>query len=296
MGYWIKSYTDILDDPKYFKLSTNAQLAMHECFLIAKKLEKDELTGILPSLEDIAFYTRKSLEFWEGAIKELIDVGIIIEKDNGYLIKNYIKRQTAIPDNERMKQYRKRINDERMNNNIPQISYDNDNVTTRNAISHDSITNSLRTSYEPVTTRNGEEEKRREETEKETEKETEVEVEVEKEKKKEKNDDDNPLKKILLTTFIDKTGIKTQNDDDLNALDRLVAEKVSKNDLIGGILFMQKMDYPILGLRSVLNPCLVEKNKRVHRIHASDNDCDYKKYATGKYAKYLKKPKINDDT
>jgi len=103
MGYWLKSYTDILDDPKYFRLSTNAQLAMHECFLIAKKLEGVEMTGLLPGLEEIAFHSRKPIEFWTDTMKELIDIGIVIENQPGYLIKNYVKRQKPISSTIRAK-------------------------------------------------------------------------------------------------------------------------------------------------------------------------------------------------
>ncbi len=108
MGYWLKSYTDILDDPKYHKLSERAQLAMHEVFLVAKMIETDELTGLLPCIEDIAFYSRKSVEFWNEAIPELIKSGIVRPLDEGYLITNYVKRQEAIPPTIRAKQSKKK--------------------------------------------------------------------------------------------------------------------------------------------------------------------------------------------
>jgi len=128
MGYWLKSYTDILDDPKYHRMPERAQLAMHEIFLVAKMIETDELTGLVPCVEDIAFYSRKSIEYWNEVIPELLKSKIINKNGDGYLIVNYVKRQQAIPDDERMRQYRKRKNDKNMSEDQdrteePQDSY-----------------------------------------------------------------------------------------------------------------------------------------------------------------------------
>jgi len=139
MGYWLKSYTDILDDPKYHRMPERAQLAMHEIFLVAKMVETDELTGLLPCIEDIAFYSRKPIEYWNDAIPELLKSEIIEKNRDGFLIVNYIKRQQAIPVDERMKQYRKRKNDQAMEPN-------------------DRETDEQQESYEDVTLCNGERE------------------------------------------------------------------------------------------------------------------------------------------
>jgi hypothetical protein len=103
MGYWLKSYTDILDDPKYHRMPERAQLAMHEIFLVAKMIETDELTGLVPCVEDIAFYSRKSIEYWNEVIPELLKSKIINKNGDGYLIVNYVKRQQAIPPTIRAK-------------------------------------------------------------------------------------------------------------------------------------------------------------------------------------------------
>lgn len=255
MGYWLKSYTDILDDPKYFRLSANAQLAMHECFLIAKKLEGDEMTGLLPSLEEIAFHSRKSVDFWTEAMKELITCGIVIEHQPGYLIKNYIKRQKPIPPEERMRQFRKKKNSELMDCN--------DIVTECN---------------ENETIRNGE--KRREETETETEKRRDRE-DVEKEVK----NDDNPSRKELLATFSKETGMPingSMKNEDTDALTRMLDVGVDIADLRGGIQFMKDKGFPIVGLKSVVGPTLVEHQKRHTRNKSSPS------YTGGKYGKFIK--------
>ncbi len=120
MGYWIKVYTDILDDPKYYKLSEKAKLGMYELMLVAKKLENGKLTGELPSIEDIAFYTRKPVEEWEAILPELQAIGFVENTDEHLVIKNYVKRQSFIPSTERSRQYRKKRNDSYMFANAPQ--------------------------------------------------------------------------------------------------------------------------------------------------------------------------------
>lgn len=143
MGYWLKSYTDILEDMKYHQMSERAQLAMHEIFLVCKMVENGEITGQLPNVEIIAWVSRKPVEYWACAIPELIKSGIIAENENGYLIVNYVKRQEAIPDKTRQKQYRKRVNNGLMEGE------------------NDTETEALRDRHEYVTNRNGETDRNR---------------------------------------------------------------------------------------------------------------------------------------
>ena len=131
MGYWLKLYTDILDDPKYFKLSKEARLGMYELLLVAKKIENGELTGQLPCIEDIAFFTRRPVEEWQKVMPELVSVGIVSDDDIP-LIKNYIKRQDAIDPETRMKQYRKKRNDSVMSKETEVQRECNENATKRN--------------------------------------------------------------------------------------------------------------------------------------------------------------------
>jgi len=116
MGYWLKLYTDILDDPKYFKLSKEARLGMYELLLVAKKIEDGKLTGDLPSIEDIAFYTRRPVEEWQKIMPELVAVGVITDGATPSIV-NYVKRQDAISNEERCKQYKKKRNETRMKRN-----------------------------------------------------------------------------------------------------------------------------------------------------------------------------------
>jgi len=110
MGYFLKLYTDILDDPKYFRLSEEAKTGMYEIFLVAKKIETGtESTGELPSLEDIAFHTRRDVEWWKNVMVELVSAEIVDADQQ--MIRKFKERQAKISDAERMKQYRKRKND-----------------------------------------------------------------------------------------------------------------------------------------------------------------------------------------
>lgn len=126
MGYWLKLYTDVLDDPKYFKLSDEARLGMYELLLVAKKLENGELTGNIPNIEDVAFHTRRELSWWKSVMPELEQIGFVEKKK----IRNYKKRQEAIPVIERVKQSRRKRNDNAME--TVELRNCNESVTNRN--------------------------------------------------------------------------------------------------------------------------------------------------------------------
>ena len=131
MGYWLKLYTDVLDDPKYFRLSEEAKLGMYELMLVAKKIENGELTGKLPTIDDIAFHTRKSCEQWKKIIPELEEIGFVIIEQDLPKLKNYVKRQNAIPDNVRSRQYRKKHNSDVMESETVALRDYHDSVTNR---------------------------------------------------------------------------------------------------------------------------------------------------------------------
>ena len=97
-GYWLKLYTEILDDPKYYRLSDNAKLGMYELMLVAKKTGQD---GHLPSVDDIEFYTRRSAEWWNAVIDELKRIEFIVANDTGDKIRKFEDRQRALTNNEK---------------------------------------------------------------------------------------------------------------------------------------------------------------------------------------------------
>ena len=107
MGYWMKLYTDILDDEKVMcDLSDTGQLGMFFIFLVAKKLDNP----VVGTIQSICFQTRKPTEFWNKALPELVSTGILLEKNGTYTVKNFEKRQIPIDPTERSRQSRKNKN------------------------------------------------------------------------------------------------------------------------------------------------------------------------------------------
>ena len=115
-GYWLKLYTEILEDPKYYRLSDNAKLGMYELMLVAKRIGND---GDLPPINDIEFYTRRPASWWIPVIEELESINFITENGSGDKIRKFEDRQRAIPDNERQKNYRKALHDNEFSGNEP---------------------------------------------------------------------------------------------------------------------------------------------------------------------------------
>jgi hypothetical protein len=100
-------YTEILDDPKYFRLSDNAKLGMVELMIVAKKVDMD---GLLPSNDDVSFYTRRNNEWWQPVYVELVDIKFLDHNDNGFFIRKFSERQAAISDADRAKRSREKRN------------------------------------------------------------------------------------------------------------------------------------------------------------------------------------------
>lgn len=117
-GYWLKLYTEILDDPKYNRLSDTAKLGMIELLVVAKRVEMD---GVLPSMQDICFYTRRQEEWWKPVIAELVEINFIVVVEGKNVIRKFSERQDAVKDTERQRMYREKKNAAEY--------YHNDNVT-----------------------------------------------------------------------------------------------------------------------------------------------------------------------
>lgn len=106
-GYWLKLFTEILGDFKYSRLSDQAKLGMYEIFLVAKETGDED--GALPELEEIAFKTRRTEDWWNGVLQELIQSEIVmVELSGRYIVRNFAKRQAPVPGIERQYQLRKK--------------------------------------------------------------------------------------------------------------------------------------------------------------------------------------------
>jgi hypothetical protein len=115
-GYWLKLYTEILDDPKYYRLSDNAKLGMYELMLVAKKVGQD---GHLPGVDDIEFYTRRSASWWEPVIDELKAINFITGNEAGHVIRKFEDRQKAVTDTEKQRYYREALHKKEFTGDVP---------------------------------------------------------------------------------------------------------------------------------------------------------------------------------
>jgi hypothetical protein len=104
-GYWLKLYTEILDDSKYFKLSDSAKVGMYELLLVAKRFGGN---GELPDLEELAFQTRKPEGWWPPVIQELLAIHFLTGAEGSLVIRKFAERQAFVPSSERSRQYRAR--------------------------------------------------------------------------------------------------------------------------------------------------------------------------------------------
>lgn len=104
--YWIKLYTEIVDDPKMALLPDRLWRRTIELFLVAKKVNKG---GELPATREIAWLLRLTdVDELEGELEEIENLGIIERIDQGWYVVNFAKRQEAVPDAERQRQSRQR--------------------------------------------------------------------------------------------------------------------------------------------------------------------------------------------
>ena len=104
-NYWIKLYTEILDDPKMATLPDRLWRRIVELFLLAGKLGK---SGQVPDAKQIAWMLRTSTDDIILDMQQLEATGIVEPITNGWLIVNFEKRQAPAPASERMRQSRER--------------------------------------------------------------------------------------------------------------------------------------------------------------------------------------------
>ena len=147
-GYWLKLYTEILDDPKYYRISDNAKLGMIELMVVAKKVDLD---GGIPSIEDVAFYTRRTVEWWSPVFEELQKIEYLVVNNGETTIRTFAERQAPVSDAERMKQARAKKHKGEFDNNSTNGGYEV--VTNRNGDSDtdtDTDTDENKDSISPV--------------------------------------------------------------------------------------------------------------------------------------------------
>lgn len=124
--YWIKFYTEVIDDPKMATMPDRFWRRFFELCLAAGKINKD---GELPDLKQLSWLLRMQPEELQKDIDELISLDLLIQTNDGYLVKNFQKRQAKLTGNERVRMYRERrhhdqYSDESSNNEDETLSDD----------------------------------------------------------------------------------------------------------------------------------------------------------------------------
>lgn len=104
-NYWMKTYFEILTDPKMGNMDDHLWRRTLELFLLAGSEQND---GILPNIDDIAWHLRTTNQDIEETLAKLQKINIIASADGKYYVKNYNKRQAHISDAERMRSMRDR--------------------------------------------------------------------------------------------------------------------------------------------------------------------------------------------
>ena len=106
MGYWIKYYTEILDDPKMALQDDHTWRRISELFLLAGKLDRG---GQLPGTAEIAWLLREADgQRMQADLEHIAQIGIIRETEGGWLVVRFEERQDAASDAERKKAQRER--------------------------------------------------------------------------------------------------------------------------------------------------------------------------------------------
>lgn len=120
--YWIKLYHEILRDPKMGRLPDRAWRRAIELFLMAGEAGDD---GLLPDTADIAWQLRLDEETLQDDLELLAEHGILTETEDGWLVTNFAARQAPVSDAERQARYRERLRKAQYHGDEP--------VTNRNA-------------------------------------------------------------------------------------------------------------------------------------------------------------------
>lgn len=129
--YWIKLYHEVLDDPKMAMLPDRLWRRVIELFLLAGKTGK---TGYLPDARQIAWCLRLPIDEVEKDLTEIERLGIIRREENGWLVVNFISRQSPLRDADRKTMQREREKKEKYygHGNVTEMSQnvtDTDNET-----------------------------------------------------------------------------------------------------------------------------------------------------------------------
>lgn len=99
---WLKLYFEILDDPKMGRLSDHLWRRAIEIFLLAGEQAQD---GLLPSVDDMSWRLRTSVEELTEILQVLAGLEIVHETPEGWVVTHFKSRQYS-ESLERVRRYR----------------------------------------------------------------------------------------------------------------------------------------------------------------------------------------------
>jgi len=107
--YWIKIYHEILDDPKMGRMPDRLWRRTIELFLVAGETDAD---GLLPRIGDMAYRLRLSEDELTEDLNSLLDLRIVHQDGDCWIVTRFAERQAPVSDAERMRRYRERLHKE----------------------------------------------------------------------------------------------------------------------------------------------------------------------------------------
>lgn len=127
--FYIKLYHEILHDPKMGRLTDNLWRRAIEVFLLAGE---NGHNGNLPSIENMAWELRLSIEELESNLQTLAKYDIVSLTPNGWHVTHFEKRQAAIEGKDRVSAHRDRIKKQAYYaEETDETQLGNDDVTSR---------------------------------------------------------------------------------------------------------------------------------------------------------------------
>jgi hypothetical protein len=106
-NYWVKTYTNVLENPTIATLDDRLWRRYFELNVLAGKVSADR-SGVLPPLKDIAWHLRQNIEQLEDDCIELQRCGLLAMIDGKWTIPTFAEEQAPSPASVRMQEYRKR--------------------------------------------------------------------------------------------------------------------------------------------------------------------------------------------
>lgn len=122
MSYWLKLFTEIIDDPKLAEIPEWAKWCFVEFLCLAKENDKG---GELQPVTKMAWRLRKTAKQVEAALRTLKEVGVVHSTGATWIVTNFAKRQAPSESAERVRRFREKQKQEKKDIPVTVTSYGN---------------------------------------------------------------------------------------------------------------------------------------------------------------------------